>query len=245
MDVSELATLLKVTTETVRRDLSTLEQQGTLKRVHGGAIPVERLDPVPDLAQRNDIMAAAKRSIGKHARGHLPTTGSILIDAGTTTARLADAIPLDNELTVVTNATPTAELLVRKPRTTVFLLGGRLRPQTLATVEAWGLQLLENLHVDVAFIGTYGVSVDRGFSTPDPNEAVMKSAMIRCAKKVVVLADRTKLGQNHLSVFASLSDVDVLVTDSGASKSVVAQLREAGLDVELSREQRNRRVRKY
>ncbi len=235
VDVADIAARMEVTTETVRRDLTTLEQGGAVQRVHGGAIPVERLTQVPDLPQRTDIMAAAKRSIGKQAREHLPKSGAVLLDAGTTTARVADVMPADRELTVITNATPISEKLVQHPVLQVFLLGGRVRPQTLATVDTWALDQLTSLRVDVAFIGTYGVSLRHGFSTPDPSEAAMKRAMVRAAKRVVVLADRTKLGQSQLSVFAPLHEVDLLITDPGADTERVAELRQAGLSVELSR----------
>lgn len=235
VDVANLASVIGVSTETVRRDLSLLEQQKLLRRVHGGAVPVELATTVPGLSERTDIMASAKRAIGKRAVTQLPATGTILIDAGTTTAQLAAAIPEDRELTVITNALPIAEIMVRQPLLTVHVLGGRLRPPTLATVDHWALEQLDSLDVDVAFMGTYGISQTRGFSTPDSFESAVKRAMVKCAKKVVVLADHTKMNNSFMSVFAPLESVDVLVTDSSAPRQNVAALREAGLQVELSR----------
>ncbi|WP_082468828.1 DeoR/GlpR family DNA-binding transcription regulator [Sciscionella sediminilitoris] len=235
VDVADLAATIGVTTETVRRDLTLLEQQNILRRVHGGAVPVESVNPVPGLAEGPDLMASAKRAIGKRAAALLPRTGTILIDSGTTTAQLAAAIPEDRELTVITNAPPIGESLVRLPLLTVHLLGGRLRPSPLATVDHWALEQLGSLDVDVAFIGTYGISSARGFSTPDSFESAVKRAMVKSAKKVVVLADNTKMENSFMSVFAPLDSVDVLVTDSGAPREKVAALRESGLPVELSR----------
>lgn len=235
VDVSELASTFEVSTETVRRDLTILEQQHVLRRVHGGAVPIELAVSIPDLTQRTDIMAGAKRAIGLQARMQLPLSGTILIDSGTTTARLAAAIPPDHELTVITNAIPIAEQLARQSNLSVYLLGGRLRPETLATVDYWALEQLESLDVDVAFMGTNGVSPTRGFSTPDSFEATVKSAMVNCAKRVVVLADRTKLGQSYMSVFAPIHSVDVLITDSAAAPEALQALRKSGLNVELSR----------
>ncbi|WP_020502557.1 DeoR/GlpR family DNA-binding transcription regulator [Sciscionella marina] len=235
VDVASLAATIRVTTETVRRDLTLLEQQNILRRVHGGAVPVEFVNPVPGLAERPDIMASAKRAIGKRAVALLPRTGTILIDASTTTAQLAAAIPEDRELTVITNALPIGESMVRLPLLTVHLLGGRLRPSSLATVDHWALEQLDSLDVDVAFIGTDGISPTRGFSTPNSFESAIKRAMVKCAKKVVVLADNTKMENSFMSVFAPLDSVDVLVTDSGAPREKIAALRGTGLQIELSR----------
>lgn len=235
VDAAELAAAAGVSTETVRRDLMFLEQQNLLRRVHGGAIPVELTTPVPDVSARTDIMAGAKRAIGRLAATQLPEKGTILIDAGTTTAQLAASIPQNRELTIITNAIPIAEAMVKQPLLSVHLLGGRLRPTTLATVDHWALEQLESIDVDVAFMGTYGVSLTRGFSTPDSFEAAVKRAMVKCAQKVVVLADHTKLDQSFMSVFAPLEQIDVLITDAGALPRHVSALRSAGLHVELSR----------
>ncbi|GGF18357.1 DeoR/GlpR family DNA-binding transcription regulator [Subtercola lobariae] len=238
IDVAGIADSIGVSTETVRRDLSILERQGILKRVHGGAVLIELASPVPVLSERTDIMAAPKRAIGKLAAMHLPESGTILIDAGTTTAQLALVIPEDRELTVVTNALPTAEAIAHYPLLDIHVLGGRLRSLSLATMDSWALQQLEALDVDVAFMGTYGISNTRGFSTPDSHEAAVKRAMVGSAKKVVVMADHTKLDRSFMNVFAPLDGVDVLITDSGASRSDVAALRVAGVNVEQSRSSR-------
>src|SRR5919197_5112898 len=119
VDVGSLAAELDVTTETVRRDLTTLERQGLLRRVHGGAIPVERLGFEPGLADRDAAMAAEKDRIARAALAELPAEGAILLDAGTTTARLAEILPSTAELTVVTNALPIASLLAPRRNLTV------------------------------------------------------------------------------------------------------------------------------
>src|SRR5215475_14024841 len=110
VDVAELAASLSVTGETVRRDLTVLERAGVVRRVHGGAIPVERLGFEPAVAARDAVMTAEKERIAKAAIAELPDGGSIIIDAGTTTSRLAEAIPMDRELTVIVNAPPIASM---------------------------------------------------------------------------------------------------------------------------------------
>ncbi len=228
VDVASLATELDVTTETVRRDLSTLERQGLLRRVHGGAIPVERLGFEPGLASRDAVMVAEKERIAKAALAYLPAEGAILLDAGTTTARLAEVLPAERELTVVTNALPIALTLSVRPNLTVLTVGGRIRGRTLAAVDAPALDLLRDLYVDVAFLGTNGVSVERGLTTPDPAEAAVKRAMLRAAQRRVLLADHTKIGPAQLARFGEVADLDVLVTDTGLDQRLAAELEAAG-----------------
>src|SRR5690242_11752250 len=199
VDVVTLAEDFGVTMETIRRDLTVLERAGTLRRVHGGAIPLERLGFEPALAARDEVMTAEKERIAKAALAELPQDGAIIIDAGSTMGRLVQVLPADRELTVVVNSPPLATALATRPSVTVLMLGGRVRGRTLATVEDWALQQLSQLHVDVAFMATNGCSVARGLTTPDPAEAAIKRAMIASAQRSVLLADHTKFAGNYLA----------------------------------------------
>jgi DeoR family transcriptional regulator, fructose operon transcriptional repressor len=228
VDVAALAGEFGVTTETVRRDLTVLERHGVLRRVHGGAIPVERLGFEPGLGARDAVMTEEKERIAKAALAELPDGGSVLVDAGTTTARFAELLPADRDLTVVTNALPIALTLSVRPGLTLLLVGGRVRGRTLAAVDDWALRVLRELYVDVAFVGTNGISVERGLTTPDPAEAAVKRTMIESARRVVVLADHSKVGADHFAGFGSAKDVDVLVTDSGLAEAAAVRLEAAG-----------------
>jgi DeoR family transcriptional regulator, fructose operon transcriptional repressor len=228
VDVAELAAELAVTPETVRRDLTALERQGVLRRVHGGAIPVERLGFEPGFAARDAVRRAEKERIAKAALSELPVEGSILLDAGTTTARLAEVMPVNRDLIVVTNSLPIALSLSVRPGLTVRLVGGRVRGRTQAVVDDWALRVLGDTYVDVAFVGTNGISVERGLTTPDPAEAAVKQAMLAAARRVVVLADHTKVGAAHFARFGGLREVAVLITDSGLDADVAARLEAAG-----------------
>jgi len=228
VDVTALAADFDVTTETIRRDLTALERQGVVRKVHGGAIPVERIGFEPGLSTRDAVMTAEKERIGKAALAELPDEGALLIDAGTTTARLAEVMPGDRELTVVTNAPLIATTLVGHSMTTVLMIGGKVRGRTMATVDDWALRSLADTYVDVAFIGTNGVSAERGLTTPDTGEAAVKRAMIAAARRVVVLTDHTKVGNDCLARFGSLSDVDVLITDTGLDADAAEELSAAG-----------------
>jgi DeoR family fructose operon transcriptional repressor len=231
VDVTALADSFAVTAETIRRDLTTLERAGVLRRVHGGAIPVERIGFEPALAARDAVLTGEKERIAKLALAEVPDVGAVILDAGTTTARLAQILPADRELTVVVNSPAIAAILGARSNLTVLMLGGRVRGRTLATVDDWALRPLNDLYVDVAFLGTNGCSVERGLTTPDPAEATVKQAMIRAARRSVLLADHTKIGNDYLARFGSLSDLDLLITDTGLNDDLVAEMEAAGLRV--------------
>ncbi|MEV4759285.1 DeoR/GlpR family DNA-binding transcription regulator [Micromonospora sp. NPDC049559] len=229
VDVMTLAEGMGVTAETIRRDLTVLERAGVLRRVHGGAIPVERIGFEPALATRDAVLISEKERIAKAALAEVPEDGAVILDAGTTTARLAQLLPADRELTVVVNSPVLAATLGPRPNLTVLLLGGRLRGKTLATVDDWALRPLAEMYVDVAFMGTNGCSVERGMTTPDPAEAAVKRAMIAAARRVVLLADHTKIGNDYLARFGTLADLDLMITDNGLDEELAAEVETAGV----------------
>lgn len=234
VSVADLATRFDVTTETIRRDLDALDKRGVLRRVHGGAVVAENVALVETaVGEREPAFVAQKTRIAEAALAYLPASGStVILDAGTTIARLAAAAPAGSFGTVVTNSVPVAaQLASANGGAQVHLLGGRVRGLTQATVGGETVAALGRLRCDVAFIGTNGVSAGHGFSTPDPDEAAVKEAMVAAARKVVVLADSSKIGVELLVTFAPLAAVDVLVTDSAISASDRAELNAAGIEV--------------
>jgi DeoR family fructose operon transcriptional repressor len=233
LSVTELATEYDVTTETVRRDLSALERAGIARRVHGGAVPAEALTVLEaKVADRDLARAEEKERIAKAALDLLPRSGgSVLLDAGTTTSRLAAQVPRELSLTVVTNCVPVAALLAGLANNELHLLPGRVRATTQAAVGEDTVEALRRLRTDVAFLGTNGFSPDHGFSTPDHSEAAAKRAMIAAAQKVVMLADSSKIGREHTVRFAELGDIDVLVTDGEISQGDVDLFERHGVEV--------------
>jgi DeoR family fructose operon transcriptional repressor len=234
VDVASLSTELDVTPETVRRDLTALERVGLVRRVHGGAIAIERLGFEPAVSARETVLTAEKARIGKAALAELPDEGAIVIDAGTTTRQFAELLPSEVELMVVVNSPQLAMLLARRPNVTVMMLGGRVRSRTLAVVSNWATNALTGIHVDVAFMATNGISVERGLTTPDPAEAAVKRAMMACARRTVLLADHTKIGNDYFARFGELPEVDTFITDTGAEAELVDEIAEAGPRVVLA-----------
>ncbi|WP_017585684.1 DeoR/GlpR family DNA-binding transcription regulator [Nocardiopsis ganjiahuensis] len=231
VDVTGLASEFDVTYETIRRDLTALERHGVLRRVHGGAIPVERLGFEPALNVRDSVMTQEKERIAKAALAELPDEGAILLDAGSTTGRLAEQLPTDRELTVVTNSLSIALTLTPRTNINLMLLGGRLRTRTQASVDSWALRALAECFVDVAFMATNGVSVERGLTTPDPAEAEVKRAMIASSRRAVLLADHTKVGNDYFARFAAVEDLDLVITDNGLADGLADELEATGLTV--------------
>ncbi len=231
--VTALAEEFGVTTETVRRDLALLERSGTLRRVHGGAVPVGALTFVETaLAERHGTRSEQKRKIAAAALDLVPGAGgSLLLDGGSTTAALADLLPGDRRLLVATSSVPIAARLAAAPGLDLLVLGGRVRGITQCAVGEQAVTALADLRVDVAFLGTNGITATHGFTTPDEAEASVKRAMTRSGQRVVVLADSSKLGREHLVRFATPADVDVLVTDSDVDAGDVALLEDAGVEV--------------
>lgn len=238
--VNELAELFSITQETVRRDLAALEEAGALRRVHGGAVGVDRLTRSElSLSERQTQHLDEKQRIAAAALALIPhaPTASVLLDSGTTTAALAGLLtswsPANpgDELLIITNSLPTAASLSTNQHLLLDIVGGRVRGLTSAVVGARATEQLGALRPDVAFIGTNGIHINFGLSTPDPVEAATKSAMVKAARQVVVLADATKLGTETLVRFAALEDIDTLVTSSAPDQELAAALAAAGVEV--------------
>jgi DeoR family fructose operon transcriptional repressor len=131
----------------------------------------------------------------------------------------------------VVNSPAIASILGPRTNLNVLILGGRVRGKTMATVDDWALRPLADLYVDVAFVGTNGLSVERGLTTPDPAEAAVKRAMIAASRRTVVLADHTKIGNDYLARFGSLTDIDLLITDTGLNDDLVSDVEAEGVRV--------------
>lgn len=234
VEVADLAERFRVTTETIRRDLSDLQTQRIVRRVHGGAIPWEFDGFEPLLSVRDDLYDAEKRRLARRAVSELPETGSIIIDSGSTLTRFAEAIPADCDLRIVTNALRIAQVLAEREHTDVIVVGGKVRKNTMAMVDTDAVAAVEPLAVDTLFISCDGLSPERGLTTPYREEAALKQAMIAAARRVVALVDHSKVGQEQFRRFAAWSDIDVLVTNHEIDASVVARIEELGTTVLLA-----------
>ena len=234
VEVSELAVRFRVTTETIRRDLSELQEQRLLRRVHGGAVGWETHEFEPLLAVRNDQHDDEKRRMAKLAVNELPDAGTIIIDSGSTLGRFAEAVPSTANLQVVTNSLPIAQTLAEHNEVEVVVVGGKVRRNTMAMVDADAVASLEPLSVDTLFISSDGLSAEVGLTTPYREEAALKQAMIRSARRVVALVDHSKFDKDQFVRYAEWSDIDVLITTMDADPNTIAQIEAAGTTVLLT-----------
>nr|WP_274638477.1 DeoR/GlpR family DNA-binding transcription regulator [Microbacterium bovistercoris] len=240
--VHDLAERFGVTTETVRRDLAVLEGSGALRRVHGGAVPQERRSNAePTVTERRRRRAAEKTAIAARALEAIADDfrGSLFLDAGTTTAAVAEQLParlaaIGGTADVVTHSLTLAPVLATVDDITLTVVGGRVRGVTAAAVGSATVRTIDALRPDIVFLGANGLSASFGLSTPDPEEAAVKEAIVRAARRVIVVADSGKFDVESLVRFATLDDIDVLVTDASPAGELAAALQTAGVEVWLA-----------
>jgi DeoR family transcriptional regulator, fructose operon transcriptional repressor len=223
VDVAKLAADLAVAPETIRRDLRVLEQHGLVRRTHGGAYPVETARFETNLATRTTRHVPEKRRIAAAAVERLGDAETIFIDEGFTPQLIAEALPGDRPLTVVTAALGTAAALADSTKhagaITVLLLGGRVRGRTLATVDHWATRMLAGFVIDLAFVGANGISREHGLTTPDPAVADVKAQVVRVARRRVFVGVHTKFGVSSFCRFAEVADFEAIVTDTALPAS--------------------------
>jgi DeoR family transcriptional regulator of aga operon len=234
--VADLAARFGVSTVTARSDLQTLETRGRLRRIRGGAVPrnVLRSEQPFEVAARD--LADEKAEIGRHAAGLVADGDTVLMDVGTTTTAVAEALVARtdlSELTVVTSGLNVALTLERAgPRISVVVTGGTLRRLQHSLVNPFGTLMLERLNASIAFIGCNGVDPRGGVTNINLPEAEVKRAMLLAARRPIVVADATKLGEVEVAKVCDLAEVSMLVTDRSADPALVAEIRAAGCEVE-------------
>jgi DeoR family transcriptional regulator of aga operon len=229
--IAELAGDFGVSEMTIRRDLELLELEGLARRVRGGAISTVSRSHEPPFAVRQTKSASAKRTIGRVAASMLEDGDTAIIDVGTTTLELARNLHRHRRLTVVTSSIPIATELGNSTEVRVIVTGGILRHGELSLVGPTAEESLEEFNCDVAFIGVAGVDGAKGLTEYNLDDARMKRAAIASARRCIVLADRTKLGQVALAMVAPLTSVDTLVTDAPPDHPTVLAAVETGIAV--------------
>ncbi|MGW2227241.1 DeoR/GlpR family DNA-binding transcription regulator [Streptomyces formicae] len=219
VDVTAIAADLGVSKETVRRDLSTLERRGLVRRTHGGAYPVESTSFETTLAFRTGMHTAEKARIAAAAAELLRDAETVFIDEGYTPQLIAEALPDDRPLIVITASLATAQVLATRPRFTVLLLGGRVRGRTMATVDRWAAQMLSEFVIDLAYVGANGISREHGLTTPDPTVSEVKRQAVRSSRRRVFSGEYSKFGAVSFCRFADARAFDTIVTDTRLPRS--------------------------
>lgn len=225
-----LCSALSISPATARRDLEALEQSGEVRRVHGGAVWVKPQYREPLFDDKASQAQNEKKRIAREAAAYIAERDTIYLDGGSTVLELAGLLHHREDVTVVTNSLRAAwELGASGPR--VILIGGELRRLSQTMVGPLTRLMMDELHLDKAFMGTLGFTLDQGMTTTDPGEAYTKELVIQRSREVVLLADSTKLGRDVFASAGGTESVDVLITDKGIHGEMRAELSDRGIRV--------------
>lgn len=227
--LTELASELHTSESTLRRDLEFWDQQGLIKRTHGGARPtdVTTNDGLPALEDRAATAVIEKRLIAQAMNERIASGSSILLDGGTTTLELAKLL-VGRTLQVVTNSLPIASLLSQSREPDVILLGGFVYPRTGVALGPSTVEQLKSIHVTQAILSCHGVT-SQGLFNHNLLLVETQRAMMRSAEHTCVLADHTKLGRTALTQLCPLDAISTLIVDAGLSEESRNWLQQAGV----------------
>ena len=230
--VQKLAQIFKVSDVTIRQDLEALEEMGYVQREHGGAF----LKDVGNFAStgtliNESVKVVEKQELARKAVSLIREGDSIILDSGSTTTELAKLMNGMKNLNVITNALNIAYILGGNPGINLIVSGGEFKAPTLSLTGDMAAATFKGLHVDKCFLATAGISSDMQLTYPSLSDLVVKSAMIRAANKVYLLADSSKIGVSSFASLGRISLIDTLITDSKITKEQRQALRELHIDV--------------
>jgi DeoR/GlpR family transcriptional regulator of sugar metabolism len=232
VEFTVLAESLGVSEMTIRRDIEFLETQGVLRRIMGGAISLQGTSTEPSFDSRASASAREKEHIAEAVVDLLVPGETVLLDSGSTVLSVARAIRKRGlELTVVTPSALAGLELSDCPGITVYLIGGLLRPHELSVIGPETIRAIGNFNCDTYVMGVAGVDAIGGISEYHYDEAHVKQASMKVAKRVIVAADQTKLGRQALVKIADLSDISILVSDAPKRNRTVAAATKLGVNV--------------
>jgi DeoR/GlpR family transcriptional regulator of sugar metabolism len=232
--VADLAEGLGVSEMTIRRDLGVLADQQLVDKVHGGAVLAKGGGAEPHFATKRRINAAAKAAIAQATVAMIRDGMTVALSAGTTTWQVARRLRGGvRDLTFVTNSLNVAGALESNGWHSIVVSGGSFRTPSDALVGPFANHILRQLNVDLLVLGVHSIDARVGLTTPNIAEAETNRIMVAGARRVVVVADSSKLGQVSLATFAGIDEVDELVTDVGADQATLDALAEAGLQIQL------------
>ncbi|MGO1538456.1 MAG: DeoR/GlpR family DNA-binding transcription regulator [Leucobacter sp.] len=231
LDLGTAKSEFGVTSETVRRDFADLVESGHVTR-HRGGIRLLTTAPLElALAQRRMQDTPQKLKIAKRVVSLLPERGSVFLDSGSVALFVASVVPLDRELTVITNNLPASLLLLQHPSLTLLSLPGQVKALTQGIIDPEISDVLSELTIDVAVLGCNGVTPSTGATTTSPEEALVKQAAMRAARTRVLAVTPRAVGADAMCRFASLRDIDTIVTERDAGERAIKQLAAEGPDV--------------
>jgi DeoR/GlpR family transcriptional regulator of sugar metabolism len=210
--LADLAKELQASESTVRRDLDFLDQQGFVKRTHGGAVFQGDGGPLPALEERSQRELDEKRQIAVAAAARIQDGDAILLDGGTTTLEVARLL-VGRRLQIVTNSLPIANLFASSRETDLVILGGYVYPKTGVALGPLTVRMMDDVHVQQTILSVGGVTA-KGLFNSNLLLVETERAMMRCADEVAVVADHTKIGRQALAFLCELREIDTLIVDA-------------------------------
>ena len=236
--VPELAVALNVSEGTVRNDLNALEEQAFLIRVHGGAVLNQQGQfQNSSFMRRYQQNAAAKLAIAREAALLVNDSDSILLDASSTAYYFAKALSERRRLRVITNGFEVARELAQNATNTVILIGGVVNNESSSVTGLLSEQIIEELHIQKAFLSCSGFSLERGMTEVHLGEAQLKRKAIKSAQELFGLLDSSKFGKEDLTSFALPEKINCLFTDNRLSSAWAERLRAAGIEFTICEEE--------
>lgn len=229
--ISKLSKEFNVHDATIRRDLAELEQDGLLKRTHGGAIAEQWTNDEPSFNERSTVNLDQKARIGKMAASLVNEGDHIIIDSGTTTLHIAKNLAGRSNITVVTNDMNVAAELRDSPKIKVILTGGELYPHSYMLNGMFTDHVLRSLHAVKAFIGTPAFHPQHGLMHPEAQLVPAKQEMIRAASEIIVVTDASKIGKVSLHSVAPIRSIHTVITGKEAAEADVKALQDHGITV--------------
>ena len=230
LSVSQLAHMLGVSEVTIHKDLTLLEQQQMLYRVHGSAILANPYIQERHVNDKEKLCSDQKRAIGAYAARLVEPRDTILIASGTTTLAMAREV---EELTAITTSLSVATTLAENDECTVIQLGGVLRNSSFSVVGPFAEQMLRQFSCSKLFFGVDGFDLNYGVTTTNLMGGHLALMMIETVQKVIALVDSSKFGRRGFCKMCDVDRIDMVITDDGVSPIVVEQLQEAGIDVRI------------
>jgi len=236
--VPELARALDISEGTVRNDLNALEEEGRLKRVHGGAVlnNQEQFQNI-SFVRRYNQNVAAKLAIAREAALLINDSDSILLDASSTAYYFAKALSERRHLRVITNGFEVARELAQNSTNTVILIGGVVNNESSSVTGLLSEHIIEELHTQKAFLSCSGFSLERGMTEVHLAEAQLKRKVIESSQQLFALVDSSKFGKDDLTSFTHLEKINLLFTDNQLSSDWAERLRQAEIEFTICEEE--------
>lgn len=234
VSVTDLVTRFNVSEMTIRRDLDFLERRGYLRRVHGGAITDRGRSYEPSFLTRAAVNQELKERIGKAAAELVNPGDSLILDVGTTTLEIARHLADKNELTIITPCFQIASVLAGNSNIRLILTGGILRPKELSMYGPLAERVFNDYFVDKLFLGAAGVDFTAGLTEFNLEDTLVKHAMLRSAKQVILTVDSSKFNRVAFTAIAPLKVVHTIVTDTDLEPAIVSRLKKENISVILA-----------